>query len=130
MSRRSCTRKTVARISFVSWSSTNIFQTGGPVAAGTLSVEAALDGAEVLDIEGSRGLLRLSIESKALVCACCTVTGVVACIEGHGMVRSTCNGAYLFERMAGHDRRIVWPLASQGVHGSLPFLGKPAQPLP
>ena len=83
MSRRSCTRKTVARISFDSWSSTSIFQTGGPVAAGTLSVEGAFDDVEVLDIEGSRGLLRLSIESKAFVCACCTVMGAVACIECH-----------------------------------------------
>lgn len=109
MSRRSCTRKTVARISFVSWSSTKIFQTGGPVVAGTLSVEAAFDGAEVLDMEGSRGLLRLSIESKALVCACCTVTGVVACIEGQVRVTGTYKRAYLLECMARHDCSTQWP---------------------
>lgn len=101
ISRRSWTRNTVARISFVSWSSTNIFQRGGPEVAGILNVKGDFEDVGEL---GSRGILRLSIESKALVCACCTVTGAVACTEeSQATVTSTRNSAHLFERMARHD---------------------------
>ena len=41
ISRRSCTRKTVASTSFVLWSKTSIFQTGGP-AAGIFNWELGL----------------------------------------------------------------------------------------
>jgi hypothetical protein len=61
-------------MSFVSWSSTRIFHIGGPVAAGTLSPDAAFpEAAEaevvlvVLEAEGSTGVLRLSMESSAFV---------------------------------------------------------------
>ena len=67
---------------------------------GILNVEGDF---EVVGELGSRGILRLSIESKALVCACCTVMGAVACIEYQATVTSTRNGAHLFECMARHD---------------------------
>ncbi len=47
------------------------------MAAGTLSPDAAFPEAERAEAVGSRGVLRLSMESRAFVCACCTVTGEV-----------------------------------------------------
>lgn len=76
-SRKSCTRRTVAKTSFVCWSKTSIFHTGGPVGGGVLKPEpvpVALEG-------GSTGLFKLSRANSAAVCACCSVDGaVVACV--------------------------------------------------
>jgi hypothetical protein len=99
----------VARISFVSWSSTRIFQTGGPVAGGTLSPDAPFPEARTVETEGSTGVLRLSMESSAFVCACCTVTGEVAYGERRLIV--TLEGkpyttTDLFECMARHGGRV------------------------
>lgn len=75
-------------MSFVSWSSTRIFQTGGLVAAEALGAEAVFPNAETVEGERSMGLLRLSMESNAFVCACCTLMGEVA--YGDGLIlRST-----------------------------------------
>lgn len=51
------------------------------MAVGTLSPDAAFPGAKTVEAEGSTGVFRLSMESSAFVCACCTVTGEVACGE-------------------------------------------------
>jgi hypothetical protein len=47
-----------------------------------LSPDAALPPeAETAEAEDSTGVLRLSMERSAFVCACCTVMGEVACGE-------------------------------------------------
>jgi hypothetical protein len=46
-----------------------------------LSPDAPFPEAKAVETEGSTGVLRLSMESSAFVCACCTVTGEVACGE-------------------------------------------------
>lgn len=90
-------------MSFVSWSSTRIFHTGGPLGGGTLSPDEAFPEADTVEAEGSTGVLRLSMERSAFVWACCTVTGEVACekktcyylLEGYKTGRRTCLSAWL-----------------------------------
>ncbi len=96
-------------MSFVPWSSTRIFQTGGPVAGGTLRPDAVFPKVKTVEVEGSTGVLRLSMASSAFVCACCTVTGEVAC--GENLVIGILEGKVytktdLFECMARHGERV------------------------
>jgi hypothetical protein len=53
------------------------------VAGGTLRLDAVFKTVEA-EAEGARGVLRFSMASSAFVCACCTVTGEVACGEKNG----------------------------------------------
>jgi len=75
-----------------------------------LSPDAAFpDEAETTEAEGSTGVLRLSMERRALVCACCTVMGEVACEEkGHiaTVERGPLTRTHLLERMARHGWRV------------------------
>jgi len=50
------------------------------VAGGTLRLDAVFKTVEA-EAEGATGVLRFSMASSAFVCACCTVTGKVACGE-------------------------------------------------
>ena len=80
------------------------------MAAGTLSPEAAFPEAETAETEGSTGVLRLSMESSAFVCACCTVTGEVACGEEkscqYTLINRIDRTTDLFECMARHGVRV------------------------
>jgi len=51
------------------------------VAGETLRPDAVFPEVKTVEAEGSTGVLRLSMASSAFVCACCTVTGEVACGE-------------------------------------------------
>lgn len=77
ISRKSCTRSTVASTSFVCWSKTRIFHTGGPDGVETFNVGALFEGADVVGLLGSTGWLRLSKANNALVCDCCSVGGAL-----------------------------------------------------
>ena len=74
------------------WSSTRIFHTGGPVAAGPLLIDGAFVAtADTLE-EGSMELLRLRSVSRAFVCACCSVGGAAVAWDNQ-QVSDVHNGA-------------------------------------
>ena len=79
------------------------------MAGGTLRPDAVFPKVKTVEAEGSTSVLRFSMASSAFVCACCTVTGEVACgekkvigiLEGKAYTKT-----HLFECMARHGEHV------------------------
>ncbi len=87
------------------------------MAGETLRPDAVFPEVKTVEAEGSTGVLRLSMASSAFVCACCTVTGEVACGEKMviGMLEGkVCTKTDLFECMARHGERVKVVRSDEG----------------